>query len=156
MRRDYFRLEVDNVDWVDAGGDPEKPTVNISFQGPEDLLLERLEDEGELLDASRIDVAFRLHDPIDDPEATGVVGVTNRLTGDFVFELNEDADSVLRFIRAAHEYGRAADDSEGRYCVHVDIEGEHVVSYDKRTFLVYDAQGNLRRDESLIPSGVEL
>ncbi|MFC7098586.1 DUF5793 family protein [Halobaculum marinum] len=157
MRRDHFELAVEHVDWVDTDGDPEKPHVYIDFTGSEDRLRERLTGgDDELLAAEETDVAFRLQgDHEHDPEATGVVAVTNRLTGDFVLELNEDADDVLRFIRAAREYGRAAD-GDGRYRVEIDVHGERLVAYEKETFLVYDAEGNLLRHESLIPPGVEL
>ena len=143
------------MEWVDSGAEPRNPRVYIDFHGSEDVLRDRLTGtDGQLLDAEETDVAFRLQgDPDDD--ATGVVGVTNRLTGDFVLELNEDADDVLRFISAAREYGRH-DGSEGRYHVEIDVDGEPLVTYDKETFLVYDAEGNLLRHESLIPSGVEL
>lgn len=158
MRRDYFQLDVENIDWVETDGDPEKPLVQIDFRGPEESLRERLAGtEGSLLDAEETDVAYRLQDTIDNPDATGVVSVTNRITGDFVLELNEEADGVLRFIRAAREYGQyAADPDEGRYRVEISVDGEHLVSYEKQTFLVYDADGNLLRGQSLIPSGVEL
>ncbi|MFC7068298.1 DUF5793 family protein [Halobaculum lipolyticum] len=157
MRRDHFELAVADVDWVDTDGEPEKPHVSIDFHGTEELLREHLTGaDDELLAAEETDVAFRLQgDHETDPEATGVVSVTNRLTGDFVLELNEDADDVLRFIRAAREYGRASD-GDGRYRVEIDVDGEEVVAYEKETFLVYDADGNLLRRESLIPSGVEL
>ncbi len=157
MRRDYFELEVENVNWVDEGEDPRKPQVNIDFRGPADSLEDRFAaPDGDTLEASETDVAFRLQeDHRDDPEATGVVGVTNRITGDFILELNESADNVLRFIRAARAYGKAAD-GDGRYRVEVSVEEERLVSYEKETFLVYDSEGNLLRRESLIPSGVEL
>jgi len=156
MRRDYFELDVENVSWVDEGESPEKPQVRIDFHGPTEVLEGRLSDpRGGYLDASETDVAFRLQDALDDPDAAGVVSVTNRITGDFVLELNESADDVLSFIRAAREYGRNADD-DGRYRVEVRIDGEEVVVYEKQTFLVYDADGNLLRSHSLIPSGVEL
>lgn len=157
MRRDYFELDVENVNWVDEGGDPEKPTVHIDFRGPEDTFRKRLTGaDDELLVAGETDVAFRLQDPVNDPDAAGVVGVTNRITGDFILELNEDAEDVLKFIRAAREYGQATSDREGRYRVNISIEGEAVVTYEKSTFLVYNNEGNLIRRESLIPSGVEL
>jgi len=168
MRRDYFELTVQNVDWVDGEGDPEKPLVRIDFdrgtdgeegtdREPADSLRERFTDTGsdDLLDAEETDVAFRLQGDPDDPTTTGVVGVTNRLTGDFILELNEDADDVLQFIRAAREYGRQAD-GDSRYRVEIDIDGDPLVVYEKSTFLVYDEEGNLLRSRSLIPSGVEL
>ena len=158
MRRDYFELTVEHVGWVEAGGDPEQPTVRIDFHGPDGLLEDRLTGpEGEMLAAAETDVSFRLRDETaDEDNSTGVVAVTNRVTGEFVLELNEEADDVLRFIRAAREYGRHADDGDGRYRVHIAVDGEPLTAYDKRTFLVYDAEGNLLRSESLIPSGVEL
>lgn len=155
MRRDYFDLTVEGVG-DDADGPP-KPLVRIDFHGPEGLLRDRLSGaDGDLLTAEETDVAFRLREPLtEDDTAEGVVGVTNRFTGDFVLELNETADDVLPFIRAAREYGDAADD-EARYRVEIDVDGERLVSYEKSTFLVYDHEGNLLRGESLIPSGVEL
>jgi hypothetical protein len=160
MRRDYFDLTVEGVG---DGADPRSPPlVRIDFHGPEELLRDRLsggESDGavgddELLGADQIDVAFRLREPLDeadDPE--GVVGVTNRYTGDFVLELNETATDVLPFIHAARN---ATDDGDARYRIEIDIDGDRLVAYDKDTFLVYDHEGNLLRSESLIPSGVEL
>jgi hypothetical protein len=157
MRRDYFELEVENVDWVEDDDDPRKPTVRIDFRGPDEEFREQLTGMDEtLLEAGETDVAFRLQDPIEDADATGVVGVTNRITGDFILELNEDADDVLKFIRAAREYGQQTGDHDGRYRIEISVDGKDIVTYEKSTFLVYDRDGNLVRRESLIPSGVEL
>jgi hypothetical protein len=158
MRRDYFELEVDSVGWVENDGDPRRPHVYIDFHGPEDLLHDRLTDpDGDLLDATETDVAFRLQESHDDnPEAPGVVGVTNRVTGEFIVELNEEADDVLQFIRAAREFGESVGDDDGQFAVEIAVDGDELVTYEKETFLVYDAEGNLLRTESLIPSGVEL
>lgn len=157
MRRDYFTLEVDNVDWVDDDGSPAKPTVTIDFEGPASTLRERLTTPGEeLLDAAETDVAYRLQSGVEDADAEGVVSVTNRVTGDYVLELNEDADDVLKFIRAAREYGKTSDEDDGHYEVDILIDGEDVSAYEKNTLLVYDQDGNLMRQHSLIPSGVEL
>lgn len=157
MRRDYFELDVENVDWVESDGDPRKPTVRIDFQGPEEEFREQLAGTDEqLLEAGEIDAAFRLQGSLDDAQAAGVVGVTNRITGDFILELNEEADDVLQFIRAAREYGQATGERDGRYRVEISIDGEPVVEYEKSTFLVYDNEGNLVRPKSLIPPGVEL
>jgi len=157
MRRDYFTLEVRNVDWVEEDAEAKKPTVSIDFEGPASTLHERLTGtEDDLLDAGETDVAFRLQGQVDDDETAGVVSVTNRITGDFILELNEDADDVLKFITAAREYGKATGDMDGRYHVEISINGDDLVEYDKSTFLVYNDEGNLLRQHSLIPSGVEL
>jgi hypothetical protein len=162
MRRDYFDLTVEGVG--DGAGSRSPPQVRIDFHGPEELLRGRLsggesddlvEADGDgLLTADEIDVAFRLREPLDEAdEPEGVVGVTNRYTGDFILELNETATDVLPFIHAARD---ATDDGDARYRVEIDVDGERLVAYDKDTFLVYDHEGNLLRSESLIPSGVEL
>lgn len=150
MRRDYFALDVSHVD------DGERPTALIDYEGPTDLLAERLTNhESEPLSADDVDVAYRLRGDVDDEEATGVVSVTNRTTGEFIVELNVDADTVYEFIRAAREYGKHTGD-DSRYTIGLAVDGEQRFTAEKSTFLVYDAEGELRRDRSLIPSGVEL
>ncbi|THE62798.1 hypothetical protein D8Y22_20260 [Salinadaptatus halalkaliphilus] len=158
MRREHFTLDVSNVDWVETDGEPKKPAVSIEFTGPESMLRERLTGtDGDVLAASETDVALRLQEPLGD-DADGVVSVTNRITGEFILELNEAADDVLQFIAAARGYGESTNDDDGRYDVSITLEGadEPFVSYDKQTFLVYDEEGSLLRQHSLIPSGVEL
>ncbi|WP_148413259.1 DUF5793 family protein [Haloferax sp. KTX1] len=157
MRRDYFELDVRDVDWYEDDGDPRQPTVSIDFYGPAEELRSRfLSTSGDVVAAEELDVSFRLQDSVDDDDARGVVSVTDRLTGDYVLELNARAEDVLDFIRAAREYGRVAGDDEGRYRVDVAIESDHFETFEKSTFLVYDGDGTLLRSQSLIPSGVEL
>ncbi len=159
MRRNDFTLDVGGVDWVDQDSEPEKPTVQIDFQGDADDLHDRLSGpDGGLLSAEETDVAFRLlsdADAEDAENAEGVVSVTNRVTGDYVLELNADADDVFAFIRAARRYGEDAGD-DGQYRVEVAVNGDPVATYDKTTFLVYNHEGDLLRRHSLIPGGVEL
>lgn len=157
MRREHFDLDVRNLDWVESGGEPQQPVARIRFSGPTEDLAGRLYGPDDApLAGDEIDVAFRLRDPFEETdEATGVVGVANRLTGDFLFETNEDAADVLRFIHAAREYGRATNTADGRYRIELSLDGETII-YEKTTFLVYDEEGDLLRSQSLIPSGVEL
>ena len=156
MRRDYFSLEVRNVDWVNSNAEPARPTVTIDFEGPADPLQERLTDDtGSYLGSEDIDVAYRLQDPVDAADARGVVGLPRRLTGDFVLELNERADNVFDFLAAARRFGESRAAEDGEYAVEVDT-GDRTITFRKQTFLVYDEEGNLLRNHSLIPSGVEL
>ena len=154
MRRDSFDLTVDRVADSDAAT---KPVVHIDVHSSDTQLRERVSDnDGDLLTAEAIDVAYRLQESRSATgNAPGVVSVTNRFTGDFVLELNAELDDVRPFIRAARAYGDATGE-DAQYHVEIDIDGEPLVRYDKGTFLVYDADGNLLRAESLIPSGVEL
>jgi hypothetical protein len=150
MRRDYFTLDVRNLD---AGG---PPTAHIEFDGPPDQLDDRLTDtDGGSLSPDELDVAFRLKTPPEAEDAAGVVAVTNRVTGSFVLELNADADDVFQFIDAAREFGKDSDDGF-RYRAHITVDGETLLDNEMNVFLVYDPNGDLLRGRSLIPSGVEL
>jgi hypothetical protein len=151
MRRENFDIHVSNTEWVAAGGDPSKPTVAIEFDGPDELLQSRLAGTaGTVVDADETDVNYRFH-----ADSEGVLSITNRITGDFVLELNADSDGVLEFIRAARAYGEHTDEN-GRYRITVQQGGERLLAHDKSTFLVYNDEGNLVRQHSLIPGGVEL
>ncbi len=156
MRREHFTLDVSNVDWVETDGEPRKPSVSIDFTGPATELRKRLTGpDGDVLEATETDTALRLQDSLGS-DAAGVVSVTNRITGEYVLELNEDAEDVLRFIRAARGYGEDDTEAEGRFEIKITFDGEPFATFDKRMFLVYDDDGNLLRQHSLIPSGVEL
>jgi len=146
MRRDYFTLEVANLE------DAELPALRVDFAGPVDELAERLHDENGPLPAGAVDIGFRLLDPLDADGPEGVLSVTNRVTGEFVLELNADAEDVLAFVRDA----RAREEDDARYRLVVRNDGDELAAYEKSTFLVYEPDGELLRQHSLIPSGVEL
>jgi len=150
MRRDYVTLD---VRYTDPDGD-QLPTAVLTVEESTDLLGERLVTAaGERLGADRIDVAFRLQTAVDDDGATGVFSLSNRVTGEFVLEVNADAAAVLDLVETAR------DEPDGRdacYRVVVRQADEEVAVYEKGTLLVYDEEGNLLRQHSLIPSGVEL
>ncbi|WP_459192484.1 DUF5793 family protein [Halosimplex sp. J119] len=150
MRRDYVTLDIRQAD---QSGD-HLPTVVLSYDGPTDLLEERLTDSaGNPLDRERIDVAFRRQSDGDD--ASGVFSLANRMTGEFIVEVNAGASTIQTLVDAARR-DDDPDDAEGCYRVVVRRDGEEVASYEKRTLLVYDGEGSLLRQHSLIPSGVEL
>ncbi len=156
MRRDYFSLDVTGLDRVAEDKPPTPPALLIDFDGPASMLQERITDgSAELLDASEIDVSFRFLTDVDATEANGVVSVSDRVTGQFILELNADAETILAFVTAAREFEQHAEE-ETLYRVVISIDGEETVAYDKRMFLLYNQSGNLLRNHSLIPSGVEL
>ncbi|MFB6254023.1 MAG: DUF5793 family protein [Halobacteriaceae archaeon] len=157
MRREQFELEVSNIEWVDTDSEPAKPTVAIRFTTEEDDDLQhRLTTaDGSLLDASETDIAYRLLSDLETDDPRGVVSITNRITGDFILELNAEADDVFQFIRAARRYGEHTEE-DGEFRVQIYADGEKLVTHDKSTFLVYNSEGELLRKHSLIPGGVEL
>lgn len=150
MRRDYFTLNVDGV----GDAEPGRPVITISYEGPAEQLEGRLSKGESILGADEIDVAYRLQGEIDDNPG-GVLAVADRVTGEYVFELNADAADVFEFVDAAREFGDASD-GEDRYRIVVENGDDRLATYDKSTLLVYDADGTLLRSRSLIPSGVEL
>lgn len=155
MERDKATITVDNVTWVEEGAEPVRPAITIDVANGGPAIRERLEADGTLLGADEVDVALRLQDSLA-ADTVGVLGVANRLTGEYILELNVSASTVVEFVRAARAYGETGADDEGEYEVALQLEGTPVVRYEKRTLLVYDEEGGLLRQHSLIPSGVEL
>lgn len=156
MRRDYFTLQVHDVDWVDEGTEPTLPRLTIRYEGPTEPFREGFVRDDALIPKDEVDVAFRLQAPIEDPDATGVLSLTDRLTGDFLLELDATVDSIVRFIRGARRYGESVGNADDRYQIDVRIDEITQLTFEKRTLLVYHEDGTLLREHSLIPSGVEL
>ncbi|MHB9286024.1 DUF5793 family protein [Halobacteriales archaeon Cl-PHB] len=146
MRRDYFTLHVRNVPPEESA----VPTLVVTYDGPSDELTAHLLDEdGETIPAAALDVACRLRE--DDHSDTCVLSLTHRVTGEYLVEINGDADAIRSLVEAARDC-----DKEPAYRVRIERPDADPVVYDKRTLLVYDEDGDLLRGDSLIPSGVEL
>ena len=147
MRRDHFTVTAENI----APETDAMPTLAVTYSGPAGTLTARLESAtGTLPDGEDVDAAFRLQAPVDADDATGVFSLSRRLTGDFVLEANADAEAVFALVDAA----RRADGTE--YRIRIERSGADDVGIQKETLLVYDDEGSLLRQHSLIPSGVEL
>lgn len=144
MRRDYI-----DVDVRDEAGETDRPTVEITFDGPSGLLAEQLSTEEGTLESSDVDVTYRMTDG----DESGVLSVANRHTGEYLLEANLQSDAILGLVKRVK--GTDGDD-DSSYSVRItDADGDATV-YEKGTLLVYDADGSLRRQDSLIPGGVEL
>lgn len=156
MRRDYFTLQVRDIDWLEEDTEPQLPRLRILYEGPIEPFLDGFTRDEALVPPEEVDVAFRLQGPMDDPDATGVLSLTDRYTGEFLLELNATVDTMVGFLRAARRYGETVADSSGRFEVDIQADDDKRISYEKRTLLVYYEDGSLARKHSLIPSGVEL
>lgn len=149
MRRDYFTLDATGV----QADDSERPIMRISYEGPTEEFEPRLRRGETQLGGGEIDITYRLQDSLDAADSTGVLGIADRVTGEYVLELNAEADTVLAVTGAVAD----GEESDTRYRVVIESDdGSELVSYDKSTLLVYDRDGELLRDRSLIPSGVEI
>lgn len=156
MRRDYFTLQVRAVDWIEGEGEPRVPHLVIRYEGPPAPFIDGITRDDEPIPADEVDIAFRLQSPLEDPDATGVLSLTDRYTGEFILEVNATVDTMVRFIRAARRFGEMESVSGGRYCVDIEVDSGESFEFEKRTLLVYHADGTLLTRHSLIPSGVEL
>lgn len=156
MRREQFSLDFRDVAWVEEEGTPVLPTMLVSVDLDESAIESRLRDpRGDWLAASEIDVSVRVQGAADLSDASGVVAVTNRVTGEYGFECNIDVGDFLQFVTAARRYGEQTEDPH-RYQLKITTDDTDVASYQKRTLLVYSNDGELLRQHSLIPSGVEI
>lgn len=154
MRRDIVTLEVANVSWLADDGDPRRPSLVVDVEDDDSDVRERLLGPDGPLDAGDLDVTFRFQGSPDDGD-TGVLSITNRVTGEFLLEVNAEAQSLINFVTAARRYAERTDDST-RYTARVVQGDESLVEVEKRTLLVYASDGELLRGHSLIPSGVEI
>jgi len=153
MRRDHFTLTVDET------GAVAPPTLVLAYEGPAGSLTDRLTEDGGLIHGELLDASFRVldadHDgdedePIDAFAAgSGVFSLTHRLTGEYILEAGADPADVRTLIDAAQAEG-------GSYRIRIERPDEEDVVFVTEALLVYDVDGNLRRKDSLIPSGVEL
>jgi hypothetical protein len=147
MRRDHFTLSAENLAPETADG----PVLVVCYSGPPGTLTARLESEtGTPPSGDDVDASFRLLPDDDGADGAGVFGLSRRLTGDFVLEANANADDIFALVDAAREADETA------YRIHIERPGAETVVLDMETLLVYDDEGSLLRQQSLIPSGVEL
>jgi len=155
MRRDSYRLEVSNVAWLEAGEDPRQPALDVRVDEDPETVGERFRHDDEPLSSGDVDVTFRFLGSGDHEGSVGVLAIANRLTGEFLLEVNAEGTDLRTFVTAARRYGERTDDP-ARYRVRVVAQRDTAVDLEKRTLLVYASDGELLRQHSLIPSGVEI
>lgn len=164
MRRDNFTATIDTA--------PDDPTLRIEYDGPTDDLGRRLTDPAdELYAAADVDAAFRLTEPVEASDAAGVFSLSHRVTGEFLLEANVTADQMFDLIAAARDaddgssyqitidtagLGPAPADTETHTQTETDSDDRTRVVHELHALFVYDASGELLRQHSLIPSGVEI
>ncbi|MFW6017418.1 MAG: DUF5793 family protein [Halapricum sp.] len=140
MRREEFTTDVD--------ADARVPRLTVTFEGTPETLRERLAESGQAPDASDLDVSYR-RTPVDDP---GVLSVAHRLTGEFAFEAPLDVSALRSLIAATSR----REEGDRRYRLRIEPGDGDPIAFEKEMLLVYDSDGDLDREHSLIPGGVEL
>lgn len=156
MRREEFSLETRHVDPDPGAPTAPLPTLRLDYDGSVAELRAAFEGaDGQPLSEADIDLALRLTSAFEEPDPDGVLAVTNRLTGDFICELNVRAKELFEFLAAAKRRGSAVEGSP-KYRVQFFATGSPVRTVELDTLLVYTEAGDLRESESLLPSEVEL
>lgn len=156
MRRDNFRLDVSNVAWLEEGEEPLQPTLTIQASMEAGTLHERIGDGSTTgLTADDIDITYRFRSEADEDDVEGVLAIADRVTGEFHIEINAMGADVTRFVGAARRFAERTGDN-ARYRAQILAEGETIADLEKQTLLVYSSDGELLRQHSLIPSGVEI
>ncbi|MFC7071829.1 DUF5793 family protein [Halovenus rubra] len=147
MRRDNFTV---TVRLPDSDG---RPALDIEYTGPAMTLTNQLTDESDDPYApEKIDTAFRLQGSLDKEDTTGVFSLTHRVTGEYLLEVNAPAETVFDLIHTA----RDTNEDTSSYILHIERGDKKPISHEMDTLFVYDSDGDLLRQHSLIPSGVEL
>lgn len=155
MERDQFHAETAATGEAATDGQPKQPVLRLHFDGSHDslrrLLAGRLRDD---IDAEEIDVSFRHLSPGGETDE-GVIGLSDRVTGRYILEVKTAVDRVREFVQTVREDTERCG-GDVRYHVEIQAQAETVTTFEKELLLVYDADGTLLRDASLIPNGVEL
>lgn len=155
MRRQEFTLTTRHVEPGSGDETAPLPTLRMQYEGPGSNLRAGLEGgDGTPLTESDIDVSLRLKGDLHDVDA-GVLGVSDRLTGDYICECNVDAERILEFLEATKRRASAVEGSP-KYRIQFVAGTTPVRTFEMDTFLVYAGSGELRESVSLLPNGVQL
>lgn len=139
--------------WLEGEGEPQQPVLEVKVNEEVSSLGERLPWDDCRVISKDLDVTFRFQSGPEDKE--GVMAISNRLTGEFILEVNAGAVDVMEFVSAVHRYAERTN-GDARFRTQIIDENETLVDLEKRTLLVYAENGELLRKQSLIPSGVEI
>lgn len=141
---------------MEADEEPRQPTLTISASDDAASLAGRLRrSEGGSLSGTAVDVTFRYRGAPDDADVRGVLAISNRVTGEFLLETNAPGADLVHFVTAARRYAERSGGAT-RYRVRILVGDESILEFEKRTLLLYSEEGELLRQQSLIPSGVEI
>lgn len=156
MQRERLDIASSNVDWIETDGSPTQPALCITYHGWSAEARDHFtENGGHPVPEEDIDVAFRLQSSSDATDTTGVLSLAHRITGELLLEVNTAAGLISNFVDAVNRYAKTVD-TDYYYSIQLWTESEPVVTYEKRTLLVYASDGTLLRHRSLIPTGIEI
>jgi hypothetical protein len=138
MRRDYF-----DVTLRETSTTSDMPELVITYDGPTDTLSTQLDTA---LTTDEIDIAFRHH-----TDDTGVLALTDRVTGEFVLEAVAPIETIETVVSSARQ-----DSDTGEYELRLTSDETDYITCQNQTLLIYSADGDLLQDQSLISESIEL
>lgn len=155
MRRDKLSVELVNAHSPERS-EPKLPRFVVRFDGPETELASRFHNPADsVYTPEQLDVSFREQAPSNGSPSTGVFSVSDRLTGDYLFEVTASTGLIGAFSDAVRRYTEATE-AAPRYEVALWAAETERAVFTKHTFLVFQQDGTLLRHHCVIPASVEL
>ena len=145
-----WKFRTNRVDWAHSKGSPKVPALVVIFEGRSLACIDRLREFS--VDESlpeQLDVLFRVN--LEDPDIPGVLGIGNRLTGDYLLEIEVDRTRIFRFVDVVHRYA----DETGRgvqYDLWISSGDGLVMDYALQVLQVYSYDGDIIRNRSILPT----
>lgn len=89
----HWDFHTSHTDWIETGGTPLTPILHLRFGGHSEELIDQLPNTGTGNKYPEdIDITYQLQTSPDDSDASGVLAVSDRLTGEYLLELKVAAD----------------------------------------------------------------
>lgn len=155
MDNDTLTVTLTNVDWLDSGQQPQIPCLHSQFGGSEEKLADRFRaPDGGHYTPDEIDIFYR-HQSTEPPVESGVLGLADRLTGEYILEMTTSPQLIEKLIYAVKQYGKRTDTTP-QYQIDLRTETDQLATLKNDTLLVYGTDEPLLRRQSLIPSGIEI
>jgi hypothetical protein len=150
-----WTLSTDNTDRVNDSDSPQPPILKITFDGSSPECHDHL-DETSLVRSmpSTVEVTFRLQAEQDGLNVDGILGVTNR-RGEYLVECEGDGGQVLNIVKSANRYAARLNDT-ALYELWIEANDGLVERWVESTLVTFSTEGEVLRDVSLIPPGLDI
>lgn len=156
MRHTDLTVDVTRTAWLDTDQAPRQPCLTIQYDGPTASLKDAFRHPDETgYTPDQLDIFYRQQSSPHAADTGGTVSITDRITGDYLLEVSAASDLVDRLVYAARTYADSVG-TRSQYVVALRTADQSIASFEKQTLLVYDADGVLLRECSLIPNSVEI
>jgi hypothetical protein len=155
MYENHWTLNTDNTDWVDNNDSPQVPMLKISFDGSSSECWDYL-GENSLVRRmpARVDVTFRLQARQDGFNVDGILGVADS-RGEYIVECEGRGGQVVEVVDVANQYADRLNDSS-HYKLWIEANDGLIERWVESTLILYSAEGEILRDMSLIPPGLDI